>query len=276
MNIDAHQHFWQYSREEFGWIGEQEQVLQRDFLPSDLKVIFEQNNVDGCIAVQARQSMEETEWLLSLAEHHAIVKGVVGWIDLSAVDLQHRLDQFSAHQALKGFRHVLQDEPDPDFMLAPEFINGVRTLAKNNYSYDILVFSYQLAEVCKFVSQLPVMRLVLDHIAKPQIAAGVGYELWCTHINELASYQHVYCKVSGMVTEASHNNWQPEQFTKYLDVVFAAFGPERIMFGSDWPVCLLAAEYQQVKAILENYVKQHYPDHLSQVFGKNAIDFYQL
>lgn len=277
MFVDAHQHFWQYSASEYAWIGEQESVLQRDFLPQDLSPILADHSIDGCVAVQARQSEQETRWLLELAEQHAIIKGVVGWVDLRDDNLAAKLASYGNNPWLKGFRHVLQDEPDPNFMLDTKFVRGLGVLADNNYCYDILVYASQLPQTLALVvKQLTNLPLVIDHIAKPQIATNSATDSWKEHIYQLASYSNVFCKVSGMVTEADHQHWEQAQFTQYLDVVFDAFGPDRIMFGSDWPVCMLAADYAQVKKIVADYVNQQYPDYFEQVFGLNACQFYQL
>ncbi|WP_440876011.1 amidohydrolase family protein [Thalassotalea sp. PLHSN55] len=276
MKIDAHQHFWQYSSQEYGWIGETEKAIKRDFLPEHLSPILAENNLQGCVAVQARQTDEETQWLLSLAKQNSLIKGVVGWIDLRADNLASQLSYYEGSSLLKGFRHVLQDEPDPAFMLQHEFIRGLALIADNDYSYDLLVFAHQLPQTIALVNKLPPMRLVVDHIAKPDIASGEGFQQWQKHITELAAVPYVFCKVSGMVTEADHQQWQQSHFTQYLDTIFNAFGPERIMFGSDWPVCLLASQYQEVKKIVSDYVQANYPDHVDQVFGLNACKFYKL
>ena len=276
MKIDAHQHFWQYSAEEYDWIGENEAVIKRDFLPEHLAPILLESGIDGCVAVQARQTIEETHWLLSLVDKNPIIKGVVGWIDLQAEDLAKQLLTFKPSSKLVGFRHVLQGEPDPEFMLKDEFIRGLHVIAEQGYCYDLLVFAKQLPQTIELVKRLPQMRLVLDHIAKPDIATGVDFTQWQQQITELAASQHVFCKVSGMVTEADHQHWQQPQFNQYLDVIFNAFGPERIIFGSDWPVCLLAAQYHQVKKIVSEYVQDNYPEFFDDIFGLNAARFYRL
>ena len=276
MKIDAHQHFWNFNEKDYGWIGEQEAVLKQDFLPKDLAPILKANNIDGCVAVQARQTIEETRWLLKLAEDNSIVKGVIGWIDLKAVDLQNQLHEFSEYKLLKGFRHVLQDESDPNFMLDQTFVNGLKILANSNYCYDILVFSHQLPQTLALVKQLPAMKLVVDHIAKPKIGDVVDRENWFKYMSELASHSHVYCKVSGMVTETNSQSWRQSDFDYYLESVFNLFGPERIMFGSDWPVCLLSAQYEIVKQIVADFVEVNFPQFNDAVFGSNARNFYSL
>ncbi len=275
MKIDAHQHFWVYSPEEYDWIGEQETVLKRNFLPSDLKAILLENNLNGCVAVQARQTNEETQWLIELANTNDIIKGVVGWIDLRSDTLDIDLQQYESSTVLKGFRHVLQGEKAA-FMLEPEFIRGLKVLEQKNYTYDLLVYAHQLPQTIELAKQFSSLRLVIDHIAKPAIKANEGFEEWKAAMVQLARQPNIYCKVSGMVTEADIHNWNPEQFTPYLDVIFTEFGSKRVMFGSDWPVCLLAERYKQVKDIVEDYVKQKYSAYYDDVFGKNAETFYQL
>ncbi|AWB67841.1 amidohydrolase [Saccharobesus litoralis] len=276
MRIDSHQHFWQYSKAEYGWISEELSILQRDFLPEDLAQELASNQLDACIAVQARQTQQETNWLLSLADEYPQIKGVVGWIDLRSAQLPQLLAQYKNSRKLVGFRHVLQDEVDPNFMLADDFIQGIKTLAESGYSYDILIFAHQLPQTLKLVESLPEMRLVVDHIAKPKIATGEDFSAWQANIEQLAQHQHIYCKVSGMVTEADFNNWQTEDFIPYLKVIFNAFGADRVMFGSDWPVCLLGGSYQQIKNIVDEFVKKEYPEDYDKVFGLNAARFYQV
>lgn len=275
MRIDAHQHFWQYSPEQYGWISDPMTGLRRDFLPDDLAPLLRANDIQGCVAVQARQSLEETRWLLELAAQTPMIKGVVGWIDLCREDLPAQLQQFRNNPHLKGFRHVLQDEPDPDFMLRPEFIRGVEILADQGYSYDILINAGQLPQACELVRRLPAMNLVIDHIAKPDITAR-QWQGWQEPMLELAGFEHVHCKVSGMVTEADWDRWQTVDMHPYMKHVFDCFGPQRLMFGSDWPVCQVAAPYGSVLELVESFVRQHGPDAEAQVMGGNARDFYRL
>ncbi len=275
MKIDAHQHFWHYTEDQYSWISDAMGVLQRDFLPNDLRQELEQFQLDGCVAVQARQSLEETQWLLALAEQFDFIRGVVGWIDITSDTLTDQLALFSSANKLKGFRHILQDEPEPYFMLQTDFIRGLQTLAQHDYCYDILVFARQLPQACELVHHLPAMRLVLDHIGKPDIQGG-QWQSWQLSIAELASHSHVYCKLSGMITEADWAHWKPAHFERYLDHVFECFGPERVMFGSDWPVCQLAGEYSQVYTLIKDYVERKQRDHEAEIFGGNACRFYRL
>ncbi len=274
MQIDSHQHFWVFDPDRDSWITPDMAVIQRNFLPQDLKPVLETNGIGGCVAVQASQSDAETEFLLHLAAGHEIVKGVVGWVDLVDQDIYQKLEKYSQLEDLKGFRHVVQGEPD-GFMLNPAFINGVNALVAFDFSYDILVFPHQLKEAYQFASKIPRARFVLDHIAKPYIKKG-EIENWATDIKQLATLPNVHCKVSGMVTEADWAQWKPNDFMPYLEVVFNAFGADRILFGSDWPVCLVAADYAQMMEIPVNYIKSLSKSEQEKVMGKNATSFYHL
>lgn len=276
MKIDAHQHFWVFNNEEYDWIQEEELILQRDYLPGDLKVLLKENGIDKSIAVQARQSKAETDWLLTLAENNEVIAGVVGWIDLKANDIEQQLSTYLHNPYLKGFRHVLQGELDPNFMLNAKFVFGLKCLEKLDYSYDLLIIAKQLPETLKLVEQLPKLRLVVDHIAKPDIKKTSDFLAWSEGINQLARFEHVFCKVSGLVTEADVFNWTKDDFKPFLDTVFGAFGPERIMFGSDWPVCLLGGSYSEIKAIVAEYVSVNYPRYQDKIFGENAAKFYRI
>ena len=276
MRIDAHQHFWHYDPVEYDWIGDNDNVLKRDFLPANLIEVSRPHQLDGSIAVQARQSEEETNWLLSLAQANPFIKGVVGWVDLRSPALESMLACWRSNTKLKGFRHVLQGEREPDFMLQPDFIRGVSLLHQHDYTYDLLIFAHQLPQVLELLEALPSQRLVIDHIAKPSIATGDNFDAWKTHMYAIAKYGNVYCKVSGMVTEADHNQWSEKTFWPYLDVIFDAFGVDRLLFGSDWPVCQLAATYTEVFNLVDTYVKRTGPAHAAQIFGLNAKRFYRL
>lgn len=274
MRIDSHQHFWNYDPYKHSWIDDSMSVLKKDFLPSQLKTVLQENNFDGCVAVQADISVDETTYLLQLADEHPFIKGVVGWVNLLSDDLDDQLDQFSQNTLFKGVRHVLQSEPD-GFMLQKGFLNGIKHLKKYNLTYDILIFPHQLKEAIQFVKKNPNQPFVLDHLAKPYIKKG-EINGWKNDITELASFENVYCKVSGMVTEADWKQWKEDDFKHYLDAVFEAFGPKRLLFGSDWPVCLLASEYNKVVQIVENYIQQFSKEEQNDVMGKNAVKFYNL
>ncbi len=275
MIIDAHQHFWQFNPVRDSWITEGPMsVIRRDFMPSDLQPILIENGVDGCIAVQADQSENETLFLLDLAENNDFIKGVVGWVDLRNPRLEERLDYYYSHKKLKGFRHILQGEK-PEYMLQKSFIEGVKLFGKQGYTYDILVFPKHLSAVKKFLQVLDNQPFVMDHLAKPYIKKGL-IKQWEKDIRSIARYENVHCKISGMVTETDWQNWKESDFTPYLDVVFEAFGTDRIMYGSDWPVCLLAADYGRQFSIVKNYVKTLSNTEGGKILGGNAAGFYKL
>jgi L-fuconolactonase len=272
--IDAHQHFWHYTPEEYGWIDDSMSALRRDFLPEELETCLSSGGLSGCVAVQARQCLTETDWLLRLSERYAFIAGVVGWVDLRHPEVEQHLDRYSEHPKFVGVRHVVQDEPDPDFLFGHAFTRGIQEVAARNLSYDILIRPHQLGAAIRFANNFPEMRLILDHMAKPEIA-GKKLRPWSLQIHELASCSNVWCKVSGMVTEAE-KHWKQEDFVPYLDVVFEAFGCHRVMMGSDWPVCTSVAPYPQVLSIVKKYIKQ-FPENLQeQILGGNAADAYRL
>lgn len=273
MRLDAHQHFWKYSPEEYEWINEKMAVLQRDFLPEDLRPLLAAEGFDGSIAVQARQSLEETRWLLELAAHNDIVKGVVGWVDLRSHDLSAQLHQFAQNPRLVGVRHVVQDEPDDDFMLRPEFRRGIARLAEYGLAYDILIFPRQLQAALKLVREFPNQRFVVDHIAKPPIAEGRTTP-WDSGMRELATADNVWCKLSGMVTEARWSDWKAGDFQPYLEVVLNAFGAARLMIGSDWPVCTVAATYGETMTLVRDYIGQLTSSEQEAILGGNCARFY--
>lgn len=275
MRIDAHQHFWKYDAREYDWIDDRMAVLRRDFLPADLKTQLEHAGFDGSVAVQARQSLEETRWLLELAEKSPFILGVVGWVDLRSQDLRGQLERFAANPKFVGVRHIVQSEPDDRFLLRPDFLRGVGMLAEFGLTYDILIYPRQLPAAIEFVRQFPNQRFVLDHLAKPPIASGLR-EPWAGEIRELAKNENVWCKVSGMVTEAEWGSRRPEMYRPYLDVVFDAFGTKRLMFGSDWPVCTVAATYGTVLGIVESHLVQFSDAERDAVLGGNAARFWTL
>lgn len=274
MVIDAHQHFWRFDPVREAWITDEMAAIRRDFLPEDLAPELDACGVDATIAVQADQSEAETEFLLGLAEGNRRIAGVVGWVDLRAVDVERRLERFSRFKKLRGVRHVAQAEADDWFLARPEFVRGVGRLKEFGLTYDILIYPRQLPAAIELVRKLPEQKFVVDHLAKPEIKAG-KLEPWAGLMREIASNPNVYCKLSGMVTEADWKNWKAEDCEVFLEVVFDAFGAERLMFGSDWPVCLVAASYAQVKSIVEEYVDRHTPAAKSAIFGENGKRFYQ-
>jgi L-fuconolactonase len=275
MRIDAHQHFWNYSAAEYPWIGAGLERLARDYLPPDLEPLLAAEGLDGSVAVQARQSVEESRWLLALAEAHPLVKGVVGWVDLRSDRVGDDLRMVAAHPKFVGVRHVVQDEPDPRFVLGEGFIRGLRQLRQHGLTYDLLLYPTQLPAAVELVALLPEQPFVVDHLAKPRIAAD-EIEGWGRDIRAIARHENVCCKVSGMVTEAARQGWKRADFTPYLDVVFEAFGPERLMFGSDWPVCLLAGEYADVATIPRDYFSRLSATEQRMIWGDTAARFYGL
>jgi L-fuconolactonase len=250
-------------------------VLKRDFAPADLSPELAANQIDGSIAVQAGQSEYETEFLLDLASRHQFIKGVVGWVDLLAPNLRERLQHFSRFPKLRGFRHVAQSEPDDGFLAREDFVRGVAQLTEFGFTYDILIYARQLPAAIVLAERLPNQPFVLDHIAKPDIHSG-EFSKWSVGIRALAEHPNVYCKLSGLITEADWKSWHPHDFRKYLHAVLEAFGPDRLMFGSDWPVCLLAGSYMQVKQLIADAVNDWPRRDKAKVFGENAMRFYSL
>ena len=276
MKIDAHQHFWIYNSSEYGWIDDRMKVLKRDYLPGDLKSELAGTTFSGTVAVQARQSAEETRWLLQLAGQFDFIKGVVGWIDLcSEGTMRRQLDEFCKSEKLVGVRHVVHDEPEDDFMLRDDFLKGISLLKDYKLTYDLLLFPKHLPAASKVVSMFPEQKFVLDHISKPLIKDHI-ISPWKEDIFRMADHKNVWCKLSGMVTEADWESHKSEDFRPYLDIIFEAFGTDRLMTGSDWPVCRLADEYKDVMGIIEGYISGM-PDLIQQkILGRNCIDFYSL
>jgi len=273
--IDAHQHFWKYDAVRDSWITEEMSVIQRDFMPADLEPILKRNGLDGCIVVQSDQSEVENSFQLNNADSHDFVKGVVGWVDLRAPSVGERLSYYSTFNKMKGFRHVLQGEAQRDLMLTPSFMNGISQLEQYNFTYDILIFSDQLKYIPQFVKLFPYQKFVIDHIAKPGIKSG-EIDQWKKDMTAVAAFDNVYCKISGMVTEANWQNWHPSDFKPYLDIVVNVFGTDRIMYGSDWPVCEVAGGYDKVIGILKNYFSVFSEEEQKNFFGENAMEFYGL
>jgi L-fuconolactonase len=275
MRIDAHQHFWQYNPAEHGWMTNEMAALRHDFMPRDLKPLLDQMRFEGCVAVQVRQNLEETRWLLELAASHDFIRGVVGWVDLSSKELPAQLEMFATHPKLVGVRHIVQDEPDADFMLRADFRRGIARLREFGLTYDVLIYPRQLPAAIKLVAEFHEQAFVLDHIAKPQIAEG-RTSPWEEGLRELAKLPNICCKVSGLVTEAKWKQWKPEDFRPYLDVVFEAFGEERLMIGSDWPVCTLSADYKATIELVNDYLKQFSIDAQVKILDGNCARFYGL
>jgi len=276
MRIDAHQHFWSYNSDEYGWIADNMALLKRDFFPPDLKSELVNAGFDGSVAVQARQTTEETRWLLQLSEKFDFIKGVVGWIDLRSEDsLRRQLDEFCKSEKFVGVRHVVHDEPEDNFMLHDEFLKGISILKEYDLTYDLLLFPKHLPVARVVVEMFPGQKFVIDHISKPLIKNHI-LDPWKEDIMAIAEFRNVYCKLSGMVTEADCERWKPDDFNPYLDVVFNAFGTDRIMTGSDWPVCLAAGSYKDVIAIIEKYIAGFPIEVQEQILGSNCSEFYNL
>jgi len=275
MHVDAHQHFWIYRPEEYGWIDDSMSALRRDFLPDDLKPELISAGLDGSIAVQARQTLEETRWLLELADHSSSILGVVGWVDLRSPDVRSQLNEFARNSKLVGVRHVAQAEPDDNFLLRPDFLRGISALEEFDLAYDILIYPRHLAVAAEFVERFPRQRFVLDHLAKPAIKTG-EIDSWAQGIRRLAVFPNVLCKLSGLVTEADWQHWTPEQITPYLDVAFEAFGADRLMIGSDWPVCLVAGSYTRTLGVVKDYLLKRKMDGHDAILGGNAQQFWRL
>ncbi len=275
MIIDSHHHFWNYDPIEYNWIDDSMKVIRKDFLPENLEETIREAGVDGVISVQARQSVEETVWLLELARQNKFIKGVVGWLPLINDDIEVDLEKYSDNKLLKGLRHVIQGETDPEFMLRKDFNRGISLLNKHSLVYDILIVERQLPDTIRFVNQHPNQVFVLDHIAKPLIGK---HELspWKENIQELAKRENVSCKISGMVTEADFNSWTPQQLQPYFDVVLEAFGADRLLFGSDWPVCLVATSYKNWMDLVRKSISQLPELERVKIMGENAIRLYQL
>lgn len=275
MIVDSHHHFWKYDPEQYKWIGDRMAAIRRDFLPGDLKAAIAEAGVDGVVSVQARQSLEETTWLLAFADEHDFIRGVVGWAPLTEPTIDAELERLAPNAKLKAIRHVVQGEPDRRFLLRDDFNRGVSLLAEHDLAYDILIRHEHLPVTLEFVDRHPEHRLVVDHIAKPDIAANT-LEPWRTHMLELGRREHVYCKVSGMVTEADLDHWTEDQMQPYLDTVLEAFGPERLMFGSDWPVCLAATTYKDWFDLVARFAAKLSDDERARLMGGTAIEAYKL
>jgi L-fuconolactonase len=275
MIIDAHHHLWRFNSDDYGWMDASMSVLKRDHLPEELESQLAEPGVSGTVVVQARQTIEETRWLLSLAAEASFIRGVVGWVDLQSPALEEQLGEFIDDPHFSGVRHVIQDEPDVGFMLRPAFLKGMEKLGEFDLAYDLLIFPEHLENAAKLVSMFPRQRFVLDHIAKPDIRSG-ELDPWRDGLEKLARQPNVFCKVSGMVTEADLVKWEYRDFIPCLDFVYKVFGTERLMIGSDWPVCRLAGEYREVMEIPKRYFEELDPAKKDRIFRENAADFYKL
>lgn len=272
--IDAHVHFWNYHKVRDAWITDEMKLLQRDFLPTDLTNEIKENNVEGIVAVQADPSENETLFLLNLAEKNPVIKGVVGWIDLQNKHVEKKLLYYSNVPIIKGFRHIVQSEPK-GFLLNEKFLNGIQYLNNFQFTYDILIYENQLQEAIEFVNKFPSQKFIIDHCAKPSIK-NKSIHQWKQLMKVIAQNENVFCKISGLITEATWNQWNDEAFYPYLDAVFDFFGTDRILFGSDWPVMLLSGNYLKWKKLVEQYMEPFSTEQKQKVFRENAIAFYNL
>ena len=275
LKIDAHQHFWHYDPERHAWITDEMAVIRKNFMPPDLKPILEKNKFNGCVVVQTDQSAEENTYLLALAEQYDFIKGVVGWVDFGSDTIEEQLAKLHQFKKLKGFRHILQGATPPDLMLEPAFKHGISKLNQFDFTYDILIYPDQLKYIPAFVSAFPDQPFVINHLAKPKIKEQ-DITQWAKEIKRLAQFENVYLKISGLVTEADWHNWQVEDFRPYLNVAVNAFGPNRIMYGSDWPVCLVAGSYDETLDMVQEYFKAFSLTEQELFFGGNAVRFYNL
>ena len=273
--IDSHHHFWRYNPQDYGWINDAMRVIRRDFLPMDLEKEIHAAGVDGVVSVQARQSLVETRWLLELAAQNTFIRGVVGWAPLIAPDSAKIIGELAANLKLRSLRHVLQGEPDERYMLRDDFNRGIAALRDHHLAYDILIFERHLPQTIEFVDRHPQQVFVLDHVAKPRIKEN-QLEPWRKNILELAKRPNVYCKISGLVTEADYTQWTEAQLQPYFDTVLEAFAPKRLMLGSDWPVCLLACAYPRWVNLVRSWIKQLSAPEQKRILGETAVEAYRL
>jgi L-fuconolactonase len=276
MRLDSHHHFWNYLPSEYPWIDDQKKSLQRDFGPPELQAVVDPTGIDRVISVQARQTLEETRWLLEIAEQHSLVAGVVGWVPLVSEELRGLLERWTKHPKLKAVRHVVQDEPDDRFLLGDAFQRGIKTLNDFGLVYDILIFAKHLETTIEFVDRHPQQAFVLDHIAKPTIRRNAFDQAWAKHIRELAKRDQVACKFSGVATEVRENDWDINLIRPYWETVLEAFGPRRLMFGSDWPVCLLKTDYRRWVQTVEKLTASLSTDEQEWFWKSTATQWYHL
>lgn len=273
--IDSHQHFWQVGRFDYPWMSSDVEVLYRDYLPSTLEPLLEECGVVQTVLVQASNSLAETRWMLSLADKHPFIGAVVGWVDLLGDEVERQLDELTAHPKFRGVRHLVESEPMDDWLVQPSVLRGLRALSRYDVSYDLLVHTRHLKHVKRVAESCPELSLVIDHMAKPPIASGEIKE-WAQGLKEVAVYPNISCKLSGLVTEAEHASWRTEDLRACVESALEFFGVERLMFGSDWPVCLLAASYKQVLDSFQSLLAELSEDERSRIFGENAAEFYRL
>ncbi len=275
MKIDTHQHFWKYNDIDYVWMSPGMDKLRKDYLPTDLLPLIDAAGISASVAVQARQSIEESTWLLQLADKYSFIRAVVGWVDLNSDHVAKQLEQFALNPKFRGVRHVVHDEPDDKFMLRQSFLNGLSQLTRFGLTYDLLLFPRHLPVACDVVKRFPNQLFVLDHIAKPPVRAR-EIEPWARDLKRLAGYANVFCKLSGLVTEAKWDSWETQDFDPYVDVVLNAFGPHRIMIGSDWPVCTLAADYSSVIKLETDYISRLSSAEQHAILERNPTEFYSI
>jgi L-fuconolactonase len=273
--IDSHQHFWQVGRFDYPWMSSDVEILYQDYLPRSLKPILEKNGVEKTVLVQASNSLDESRWLLKLASQHSFIAGVVGWVDLTSGDVDQQLTELQADRKFKGVRHLVESEKRDDWLTQPEVIDGLRVLAARGVPYDLLVHTRHLPYVKRIGEQCHNLAMVVDHMAKPPIASG-GISEWARELKEVAAFPGISCKLSGLVTEADHNAWNPDDLRPFVDCALELFGPKRLLFGSDHPVCLLAAPYERVLGTFQELLKNLKDEDREMIFGKNAQEFYKL
>ena len=274
MTVDSHQHFWNFSPRRHAWIDDTMKVIRRDFMPPDLEPILKANHVEGCVTVQVDQTEKETEFLVKLARDHNFIKGIVGWTDLRSPQLQARLEYYYQFQEVKGFRHIVQAESE-DFFQDSDFCRGISLLKQYDFTFDILIYPKHLSSTLEFVKKFPEQLFVVDHLAKPFIKKQ-ELSPWKEQMSAIGKCGNVYCKISGMVTEADITHWKSSDFERYLEVVLNAFGTKQLMYGSDWPVCLVAAQYEQQLDLVKNFIEPLSPSEKKAILGENAVRFYHL
>ena len=275
MLIDSHQHFWQVGRFDYPWMSRDLGVLYRDYLPDGLAPILQHNGVAGTVLVQASNSVAESRWLLDLAYENSFIAGVVGWVDLMSVEIDAQLDELCTHPKFKGVRHLVESEPNDDWLVQPAVLSGLKKLSARGLSYDLLVHTRHLQYVPQVAETCPDLRLVIDHMAKPPIARNEIDE-WATELKSVARYPNIHCKLSGLVTEANWSSWQVDDLRPYVDYALELFGAERMMFGSDYPVCLLAASYDIVLESFQELLSALSDSDRDKIFSQNAARFYRL
>lgn len=274
MRIDSHQHFWKFQQEDYPWMTDAHQIIRRDFLTEHLAPLLQSEKIAGCIAVQAMQQLRETDFLLSLAAENSFIKGVVGWVPFCDANVEEHIEKYSSNPALVGFRHIIQDEPDDHYILRADFNAGIGLLKDYSLTYDLLIFERHLPQSLLFVDKHPSLSIILDHIAKPRIRKNDFDHTWAKNIRLLADREHVCCKLSGLVTEVRDADWDADLLQPYFDTVLEAFGSSRLLFGSDWPVCLLRSEYVQWIATVATLIERLSPDEQAAIMGGNAIRIY--